>query len=71
MSIVWGTSHFVSMWAAQRYYRPYYHDDWKAAAFAVADKVRRGEIHIGKPPLKPGEHLVLIDERTRYGVRTS
>ena len=71
MNMVYGTSHFVSMAAATRYYLPCCDNDWTASALEVARKVRCGEIHIGEPKLKPGERLVLLDERTRYGVRTA
>ena len=70
--IVWGTSHFFSMHSAYVYYLPYYHGDSRTALAAVQDKVRQGEIHIGKPlwQLKPGDEIVLIDRGTRYGIRT-
>jgi hypothetical protein len=29
----------------------------------VLAKIKRGEIHIGKPTIKPGERLVLVDEQ--------
>jgi len=58
-----GTNYFVSLTAANRYYGPY--------GFAPADvraKVTIGEIKIGKPEVKPGERLVLIDQLTRYAI---
>ena len=60
-----GTSHFVSRDAAIRYYQPY---EYPITAEAVDDKLARGEIHIGKPDLKPGERLTLIDGGTRYAI---
>lgn len=58
-----GTAYFVSLHAAYRYYRPYGTD--KAA---VDQKIAEGEIHIGKPPLQPGDVLTVIDEGTRYQI---
>lgn len=60
-----GTSYFVSFPAALRYYRPYGFD-----RAAVQQKLDEGEIHIGKPPVKAGETLSLIDGRTRYQITT-
>ncbi len=58
-----GTSYFKSVTAALRYYRAYGFDEE-----AVDQKIAEGEIHIGKPALKPGETLQLIDEGTRYQI---
>ncbi len=58
-----GTSYFVSLSAAVRYYKPYGTD--KAN---VEQKIAEGEIHIGKPPVKPGEKLFKIDDGTRYAI---
>ena len=63
--IRYGTSYFVSFSAACRYYRPYYSGDVKNH---VEFKLTQGEIHIGKPPLKKGNRLTVIDERTRYAI---
>jgi hypothetical protein len=60
-----GTSHFVSLDAAIRYYSDYDYDDVKGA---VARKIAEGEISIGKPDLKPGERLTLVDEGKRYAI---
>lgn len=62
---VWGTSHFVSRSAAMRYYKDYGYDDVKSA---VDSKIRDGEIHIGKPSLKAGQSLKLIDGGKRYAI---
>lgn len=58
-----GTSHFVSMASAQRYYA-----DYHLTAAAVARKIAEGEIHIGQPETKPGQTLSLIDNGTRYAI---
>lgn len=60
-----GTSYFVSMAKAAQYYRDYEGDDGYAAA---QRKVREGSIHIGKPDLKPGQRLLIIDNGTRYAI---
>jgi hypothetical protein len=58
-----GTSHFVSKRSARRYYA------YENATMADIDrKLADGEIHIGRPPLQPGQHLVLIDQFTRYAI---
>lgn len=58
----WGTSYFVGREAAERYYGQFYGDP----ATAVTRKIAEGEIHIGKPPLKPGERLTVIPGEGRY-----
>lgn len=63
----WGTSHFVSHSAAVRYYRDY-EGSTAEARKAVDRKLREGEIHIGKPVLKPGQRLSMIDSGTRYAI---
>jgi hypothetical protein len=59
-----GTSYFVSMAEALRYYRPY--------GFGMDEVIRKltdGEIHIGKPPFDPkSQRAVIIDGGCRYGV---
>lgn len=60
-----GTSHFVSFQTAVRYYRPYGYEN---TVETVKRKILEGEIHIGKPPLAPGEKLVILDNGTRYGI---
>ncbi len=61
----YGTSYFVSRAAAIRYYRDYGYDN---VADAVARKLREGEIHIGKPPLKAGQRLGVTDGGKRYEI---
>ena len=63
----YGTSYFVSRAAAGRYYSAYEDD----AARAVARKLADGEIHIGKPPLKPGQRLSVIPGEGRYQIEES
>lgn len=59
-----GTSYFVSKTCANRYYQR--HGGFSPQA--VTRKIQRGEIHIGKPTLKPGERLELIDNNCRYAI---
>lgn len=64
-----GTSHFVSIQAAELYYSDYIPNFSKAVVAAhVANKIKSGDIHIGKPELKPGETLVICDDGTRYAI---
>lgn len=65
--MTYGTSYFRSMVHAAMYYRSQY---GAAAHHYVAEKVRNGEIHIGKPPMKDGETCFLIDDGTRWAVNT-
>jgi len=60
-----GTSYFVSKTKAIRYYRDY---EGEQAKRAVERKIEAGEIHIGKPDLKPGQRLSIIDSGTRYAI---
>lgn len=61
-----GTSYFVSKSAALRYYA--YEG---ATESSIERKLAEGLIHIGKPPLKPGERLLVIDDGTRYAIDDS
>jgi hypothetical protein len=58
-----GTSHFVSKAAALRYFA--YEN---ATMASIERKIAEGSIHIGKPELKPGQRLRVIDGGTRYAV---
>lgn len=64
-----GTCHFPSYGAALRYYRPYCETNGTTQARTadtramVDQKLNSGEIHIGKPPVKPGETLTIEDNR--------
>jgi hypothetical protein len=60
-----GTSYFVSKAAAVRYYTPYGYDNPREA---VERKLAEGEIHIGKPEIKDGQRLLVVDEGTRYAI---
>ena len=63
-----GTSYFVSRAMAVRYYKPYEGGNLADATRAVDRKIAAGQIHIGKPELKPGETLSVIDDGTRYAI---
>jgi hypothetical protein len=58
-----GTNYFPGLWAAHRYYATY-----GESRAAVAEKIAKGEIHIGKPALKPGQKLKLIDCGQRWAI---
>lgn len=60
----YGTAYFVSREAAVKYYANYEHDP----DHAVTYKLREQSIHIGKPDLKPGQVLSIIDGGLRYAV---
>lgn len=62
-----GTSYFVSFDKACDYYRTY-EETSSAAVASVVSKIAEGSIHIGKPALKPGERLLVIDNGTRYAI---
>lgn len=63
--MITGTAYFVSLKAAERYYADYGYSDIKAA---VRRKLAEGEIHLGKPALKPGQSLTMLDNGARYGI---
>lgn len=58
-----GTSYFPSLETAIRYYRDYSEDRQ-----SVTRKLELGEIHIGQPPRKLGDKLLLIDAGTRWAI---
>lgn len=64
----YGTSYFTSRRAAERYYSGPVWDDPKDV---VTRKLAEGEIHIGKPPLKPGQRLSVIPSEGRYQIEDS
>jgi hypothetical protein len=68
MAITYGTAYFPTLAHAASYYRPYGYNDLRGT---VLRKVNAGEIHIGKPKLKPGQRLILIDNGTRYAIEES
>lgn len=63
--MILGTCHFPSRAHAIAYYRGYHYSD---TARVVDRKIAEHEIVIGAPNLKPGERLILIDQRCRYGI---
>ena len=65
--MTYGTSHFVNRAFAVKYYREYEQTLTDAVA-AVDRKIAEGAIHIGKPALKAGETLSVIDDGTRYAI---
>lgn len=66
MPLTIGTSYFVSKMHALRYY-----DHEGATLNDIAIKEAEGLIHIGKPPIRPGDRLVLLDDGARYGIEES
>jgi hypothetical protein len=60
----YGTAYFTSLSVAVRYY-----DRQNIGMYAVQDKVRAGEIFIGKPEIKEGERLFVDDGR--YHIETN
>lgn len=62
-----GTAYFVSKASAILYY-----SDYELTAIDAIDTVNRklaeGSIHIGKPPARPGDRVVIIDNGTRYAI---
>jgi hypothetical protein len=62
MKTITGTSHFVSIAAAMRYYAPFIAPD------AVIRKITSGEIAIGRPALKPKQSLGIIAGEGRYSI---
>jgi hypothetical protein len=63
MSIRLGTSHFVSVATARRYYA-----DYGMSGDQVRAKVEAGEIQIGAPTPKSWQRLEIIDNGTRYAI---
>jgi hypothetical protein len=63
-----GTANFVSFTKACDYYRNQGNDELTPAALEslVRAKIGDGEIEIGKPDLKVGDRLLVIDGGTRY-----
>jgi hypothetical protein len=59
--IITGTSHFPTFHDAYVYYA-------NLSLEEIAYKIKLGEIHLGKPPLKPGE--VLFVKENRYFIQS-
>lgn len=64
--MTWGTSHFISRAAAERYYR--LQGGEPDARQAVTRKLAEGLIHIGPPELKPNQRLIKLDGGLRFGI---
>lgn len=62
----YGTSHFLSLGAAFRYYR-----DYGETPAQVNRKIAEGLIHIGRPSCKPGERVVILPSEGRYAITTT
>jgi len=69
---IMGTCHFVSRQHAIKYYRSYeFSDDMRQAIPKDVDlKIGEGLIRIGKPTLRKGERLLVIDNGCRYAVES-
>lgn len=66
MTMTTGTSYFVDKRSAIRYFA------YENATSADIDrKLAEGLIHLGPPPLKPGERLSVIDNGTRYAIKSA
>lgn len=66
MPITFGTSHFVGLLAARVYYRSQgYGEDTNRA---VDEKIKAGEIHIGRPATLPGDVASVIPGEGRYQI---
>ena len=59
----WGTGYFTSKEAAVSYFSMQNIDQQ-----GVEDKLRRGEIRVGYPPLKAGQRAVVIDDGKRFAI---
>jgi hypothetical protein len=64
MPTTYGTSHFVSLEAAVRYYAAYE----KNPKRAVELKLKEGSIHIGKPHVNAQQTLSVIADEGRYAI---
>ena len=56
-----GTSHFISLQRAVKYYAPYGYTRQD-----VENKIKLNEISIGRPTTKPDEHLLINYNEGRY-----
>lgn len=61
--MIYGTPYFVSFEAALDYYSAY-----GGTPETVRHQIAHAAIYIGKPPLKPTERLVMLDNGKRYGI---
>lgn len=65
-TITVGTSHFVDLNSAVRYYMPYNDGNWRVAKAEVDAKLKAGEIAIGAPEPGEGEIVLLNKREGRY-----
>ena len=65
MKTTHGTAYFPSFVNAEAYYSAEYGRllNFEEIEKTVQYKIRHGEIHIGKPPLKENQELKIIDSR--------
>lgn len=65
-----GTAHFVNFTKACDYYREQGNDELTPAELErlVRDKIKEGEIYLGKPDVPVGARLLLIDGGARYAI---
>lgn len=61
-----GTPYFVSEGAAY----DYYYLSYGIGAYEVQQKLADGEIHLGQPPLQPGDTLTTVDHGRRFAIVT-
>lgn len=67
--LIRGTAYFPTFNHAARYYKAAHGlTIWVDAVDMVRQRLALGEIHIGRPPGIPQEHLTLLDGNTRWGV---
>lgn len=66
-----GTDHFVSRIAARSYYYNQIPDLTRSQCIKlIEEKLELEEIFIGRPVVRPGERLRIIDDGTRYAIET-
>jgi hypothetical protein len=69
--MIWGTKYFASFASACMYYSSGNEDmSLEDIINMVNEKVQEGNVFIGEPEVADGEELVLLDEGTRYGIKT-
>jgi hypothetical protein len=69
--LIVGTSYFVSLsHAVHYYYSQGYGESYGEASWIVKDKISKGEIHIGRPPMLESDTLITIDGGDRYALQS-
>ena len=63
----YGTHHFVTREAARLYYISQGFDA-ESIDETLHAKLMSGEIAVGKPPLKPGQRHIRLDNGLRWGI---